>query len=936
MASDLLAQALLYRSSVDGPLPIPDAHGLRGALAYRRAASGFIALADVRSALQGIGAPEEVVPLVEAIHDGSLRGKAFLFVKQRVQAGEPPTAADLEQFLAQIPEEQALTFTAAEEAAVKGTAHEEWFRNALRKVRRDPNQGEQSELYQVLLKLPRDPEFLQWVKDTRLALPSMSPERVANEMVYMETDGPPGEASAIEKAYRPSRLGNWMAKNYLPHLQSLPGGAEDQENFSKLTEDYLPMVQEWYFRTRPPFLSEITLAEAIRQALHFRRHEVEQFKGEYDPLDPRLVVYGPNWEEPHYDGNYIIEMKSRNDLTVESARMSNCVGTDPQYAGRMERGEGRFFSVRTKEGEPIVTFETSPDLQGIREIYGQGDEELAEDEPETLMVNEWREATGLPVFDPEGERDEPEVDWEDRARAISQEDEGTARIWIEEAAHEDDSVSEAIALNAADHDEPEVREAGLGLANEARTFRSYAQNAMEWEEAEAVADAMRNSLNESEILQLMGINGAVDYHILSEGSWDDEFLQRAYQEVEYEQESEVLRYMSEAGLRDFADRESIGERLIEMWREDGDPFDEGHFEVQDWLDVEDDDIREFLVSKMWDEDEDEAWDMFSQPDQPPAVHAALAAVAPFDKGVTLLEDPASITNASEASDHDVNLLAGLAEQAPADRFNDFFFWGSPGFYESRAIREAAQKSPGAMDPAAIQAAAVRLPSEDKGEGDAGYYHTSRQRWVENRLETLQSRERAHALSGQSQHVLMGVAGDEDAPYEMRATAIRAIDDPAFLRRLFDQEKDPELSLESYAKGWWGKRTPAVLALERLKELGHKLDLRVVGDGDGKLGTRAAWSAPDGPLQTQDELVGLARRAAGVPQPDSQATLKLINALESPRVLMDWFATLPDPRRTAGGSYRSGDLALMNTLRGRLEGLGYERDEDGRWNLVADR
>ena len=883
---------------------------------------------------------------MEAIHDGSLRGKAFLFVKQRVQAGEPPTAADLEQFLAQIPEEQALTFTAAEEAAVKGTAHEEWFRNALRKVRRDPNQGEQSELYQVLLKLPRDPEFLQWVKDTRLALPSMSPERVANEMVYMETDGPPGEASAIEKAYRPSRLGNWMAKNYLPHLQSLPGGAEDQENFSKLTEDYLPMVQEWYFRTRPPFLSEITLAEAIRQALHFRRHEVEQFKGEYDPLDPRLVVYGPNWEEPHYDGNYIIEMKSRNDLTVESARMSNCVGTDPQYAGRMERGEGRFFSVRTKEGEPIVTFETSPDLQGIREIYGQGDEELAEDEPETLMVNEWREATGLPVFDPEGERDEPEVDWEDRARAISQEDEGTARIWIEEAAHEDDSVSEAIALNAADHDEPEVREAGLGLANEARTFRSYAQNAMEWEEAEAVADAMRNSLNESEILQLMGINGAVDYHILSEGArgrpWDDEFLQRAYQEVEYEQESEVLRYMSEAGLRDFADRESIGERLIEMWREDGDPFDEGHFEVQDWLDVEDDDIREFLVSKMWDEDEDEAWDMFSQPDQPPAVHAALAAVAPFDKGVTLLEDPASITNASEASDHDVNLLAGLAEQAPADRFNDFFFWGSPGFYESRAIREAAQKSPGAMDPAAIQAAAVRLPSEDKGEGDAGYYHTSRQRWVENRLETLQSRERAHALSGQSQHVLMGVAGDEDAPYEMRATAIRAIDDPAFLRRLFDQEKDPELSLESYAKGWWGKETPAALALKRLGELGYKLELQVGMGPEGSLQTRARWEGPNTEAPRQEDLGALAGKVFGKQQDPVgvEASRVLMAQIQDPKVLMDWYASDPDP----GRAYKP----IRDALKARLATLGYvldrrhpwERGDDGeddgvpRWNRVT--
>ena len=132
---------------------------LKIAFAFRWAAGGLLSLADIRSALGGLGASDELIPIVEKLK-GKLQGETFNFIRQKLEKGEPPSAQDVEEFIRQQNEQVAPSLEPEESAAIEGHPAAGWLRTALLKTKR----AGETQLYNALLALPKNPYFQEWLE----------------------------------------------------------------------------------------------------------------------------------------------------------------------------------------------------------------------------------------------------------------------------------------------------------------------------------------------------------------------------------------------------------------------------------------------------------------------------------------------------------------------------------------------------------------------------------------------------------------------------------------------------------------------------------------------------------------------------------------------------------------------------------------------------
>lgn len=120
-------------------------------------------------------------------------------------------------------------------------------------------------------------------------------------------------------------------------------------------------------------------------------HQVMSGKGEgliYGPTDQNLVVYGPNWSNPEWQGWTIQEVRSENDLLAEGNMMGHCVGG---YCKDVQGGRSRIFSLRDPNNEPHVTMEASGSDWEFRQILGDGPMSGNADPSDNYkaMIREW-------------------------------------------------------------------------------------------------------------------------------------------------------------------------------------------------------------------------------------------------------------------------------------------------------------------------------------------------------------------------------------------------------------------------------------------------------------------------------------------------------------------------------------------------------------------
>ena len=106
----------------------------------------------------------------------------------------------------------------------------------------------------------------------------------------------------------------------------------------------------------------------------------------YEKLD---IVYGPEWENNSFNGHYITEVTTKDDLFLEGTLLNHCV-KGPDYYQKVKNKETRIFSLRDPAGRPLVTMEVSPDLYNFKQTFGYNNSQP--NAMQNSMINEWKQS----------------------------------------------------------------------------------------------------------------------------------------------------------------------------------------------------------------------------------------------------------------------------------------------------------------------------------------------------------------------------------------------------------------------------------------------------------------------------------------------------------------------------------------------------------------
>lgn len=176
--------------------------------------------------------------------------------------------------------------------------------------------------------------------------------------------------------------------------------SEDQKNQYKKFLESLDLIADWY-NSELPDIDSYSADSAIDAQREW--HDYMAGRGEglrYDPVNQSLIQYGPIWKNNKFNGHYIIEIKSENDLLAEGNMMHNCIG---DYTEELKNGSMRFFSLRTSENKPLVSIGTDPEIKNFTKDKLKAHSNSEPDVKEKEMIKEWVEeklsSSGKPKFD---------------------------------------------------------------------------------------------------------------------------------------------------------------------------------------------------------------------------------------------------------------------------------------------------------------------------------------------------------------------------------------------------------------------------------------------------------------------------------------------------------------------------------------------------------
>lgn len=150
----------------------------------------------------------------------------------------------------------------------------------------------------------------------------------------------------------------------------------------------LDLIYDWWRMSNgngpKPEIASYTFEQAMQAQKDW--HEAMAAEGDgsqYEPTDPALIVYGPQWSKPEWQGWTIQEVRSENDLEVEGNRMNHCVGG---YCNYVSDGRMNVYSLRDPQNEPHVTMSIEP-AGVIEQIKGNSNTNPKEEYK--AMIREW-------------------------------------------------------------------------------------------------------------------------------------------------------------------------------------------------------------------------------------------------------------------------------------------------------------------------------------------------------------------------------------------------------------------------------------------------------------------------------------------------------------------------------------------------------------------
>jgi len=155
-------------------------------------------------------------------------------------------------------------------------------------------------------------------------------------------------------------------------------------------KETLHQIYDWYRFTNPD-MSFYSPEKAIQASKEWHQMMARKGEGEiYEPTNPNLIVYGPEWKNAELQGWTIQRIMSENDLQVEGNRMNHCVGS---YCEDVKSEYSIIYSLRDPNNNPHVTIE-SDGSDYVRQIRGNSDS--IPKKKYQSMIKEWIESDKNP------------------------------------------------------------------------------------------------------------------------------------------------------------------------------------------------------------------------------------------------------------------------------------------------------------------------------------------------------------------------------------------------------------------------------------------------------------------------------------------------------------------------------------------------------------
>jgi len=128
-------------------------------------------------------------------------------------------------------------------------------------------------------------------------------------------------------------------------------------------------INDWALRSEPrPDISNYTPEQASQASDEWHRAMAGQGEGtNYESTNQELIMYGPEWKNPEWQGWTVQKVMSENDLTAEGNKMDHCVGS---YCEDVQGGFSVIYSLRDPNNQPHITMDTD-DFGNIKQIQGK-------------------------------------------------------------------------------------------------------------------------------------------------------------------------------------------------------------------------------------------------------------------------------------------------------------------------------------------------------------------------------------------------------------------------------------------------------------------------------------------------------------------------------------------------------------------------------------
>ena len=104
-------------------------------------------------------------------------------------------------------------------------------------------------------------------------------------------------------------------------------------------------------------------------------------------LDNSKIVYGPTWKNPEFNGYFIYQLTTEEELKKEGSDLNHCVGG---YFDKVKNNNCKIFSLRNSSNKAILTIETSPDLFRFIQVFGYSNAQPNSEQ--TSIINEWKQS----------------------------------------------------------------------------------------------------------------------------------------------------------------------------------------------------------------------------------------------------------------------------------------------------------------------------------------------------------------------------------------------------------------------------------------------------------------------------------------------------------------------------------------------------------------